>query len=220
MTFEPLTSISGAPSFHDAQLARLVRHEEDLLWAAADRLLRTEAASLEAGMIDRAPDAPHAIEAIEARHGACEVAEERLSYLRRLALRLVFPIAVAAAITHATSHERVTFTLIGIIASVVLALTFMCVEVAWNRKRERAALAVVGAGSYLVFHLRRVDALLDAQMNRERTAEIAHACTAARAAWRYLAGDLTVEWALANRDRIAAAHRAVAPAADLHLAYA
>jgi hypothetical protein len=192
----------------DAGLARLARHDQAVLWATADRVLSTEAiAKAEAATIGGSEADAETIERIEHRHGACESAENRLSHIGRLGFRLTLPAAAAAVITYVAADKRIAYGLGAVVATVLVVLGLLLAHVAWLRRRERAALGVVGADSYIVFHIRRMDELLAGQMNRQRLAEVAHARTAALAEWKHLAGDATVEWALANKDRIAAAER-------------
>jgi Holliday junction resolvase-like predicted endonuclease len=187
----------------DAGLSRLARHDQAVLWAAAERVLQTEAvAKAEAATLSGRNDDVASIERIEQRHGACESAENRLSHLGRLGFRLALPAAAAAAITYVAADKRIAYALGGVIAAVLVLLGLLLVHVALLRRREHKALATVGADSYIVFHIRRMDELLAGQMNRQKLAEVAHARTAALAEWKHLAGGATVEWALANKDRV------------------
>lgn len=201
----------------DAGLARLARHDQTVLWAAADRVLSTQAAARAEAASIATNDVPaEVIERIEQRHGACEAAENRLNQLGRTGFRLSLPAAAAGAITFAAADKRIAYALVAAVAGVLVVLGALLLRLAVLRRRERAALAEVEADSYIVFHIRRMDELLAGQMNRQRLAEVAHARKAALAEWKHLAGDASVEWALANKDRILAAQRRSATlAADM-----
>jgi hypothetical protein len=193
----------------DTEVERLARHDESVLWPAADRVLFTDAVvfvAAEAAVRGTAEEAD-VIEELEARHGARAAAEDRLALYARRSGRFVFAITAAAAIGYGIGNETITFALLGCVAAALLVVAVLALLVLRLRVREQAALKVVGARSYLIFHLRRVDALLDAQAHRQRLGEIANARVAARAEWQHLAGDATVQWALANRHRIRTAHR-------------
>jgi hypothetical protein len=192
----------------DAGLARLARHDQAILWAAADRVLASEAtAKAEAASLGGRNDDVAAIEKIEHRHSACESAENTLSRLGRLGFRAALPAAAAAVITYVAADQRIAMGLGAVVGAIFLVLGLLLLRVAWLRRREHAALDAVGADSYIVFHIRRMDELLAGQMNRQKLAEVAHARTASLAEWKHLAGDASVEWAVANKDRILAVQR-------------
>jgi ElaB/YqjD/DUF883 family membrane-anchored ribosome-binding protein len=192
----------------DAGLARLARHDQTVLWATAERVIATSAtAKAEAENMAVRDDDVSVIERIEARHASCESAENRLAKVSRLGFRLALPAAAAAAITFVTGKPQIAMGLGAAVGVILGVLLLLLVHVAILRKTERRALAAVDADSYIVFHIRRMDELLAGQMNRQRLAEVAHARTAALAEWKHLAGDITVEWAVENKDRVLAAQR-------------
>ena len=74
-------------------------------------------------------------------------------------------------------------------------------------RAEEKALEDAGANSYLGFQLQRVNGLLANDANRKALMDVAGARRAALAEWQQLAGDIPVEWALANREEIEEAAR-------------
>jgi hypothetical protein len=86
------------------------------------------------------------------------------------------------------------------------------------QRLERAALEAAGADTYLGFHLQRVNTILEGQEQRGRFAEAVEQHRKATTAWTDLVGDIDIEWALANRDRVTALAEgrdpAPAPVAD------
>jgi hypothetical protein len=193
-------------------IARLATVDDDVLWTTAERVRAAEAearAAAEAALDDADVD-PEIIETIEARSQATEVAEAHLSQLGRLGVRGGFLVLAAAGVDFATGHHRIALALLAVICVGLLTLAGMVLRVAQVRRRRRSALAVVGADSYTGFHLRRVSTLLDGESDRRRRAESAQARAGARAHWRHLAGDATVEWAMANRGLITEERRRLA----------
>jgi hypothetical protein len=75
------------------------------------------------------------------------------------------------------------------------------------RKAEAEALAEAGAQSYLGFHLQRVNGMLSSEQARKRLMAAAEDNRAASAAWRELAGDIPVDWAVEHHEEITAAAR-------------
>jgi hypothetical protein len=201
----------------DAGLARLARHDQTVLWSTAERVLSTEAtAKAEAVNMAARDDDSSLIDRIEAKHASCEAAESRLAKIARLGFMVGVPLAAAGAITYAAGKPQVAVLAGAFVSVVVVVLALLLAHVAVLRRAERKALAAVDAESYIVFHLRRMDELLAGTLNRQRLAEVAHARTAALAEWKYLAGDITVEWAMQNKDRVIAAQRRIATlAADV-----
>jgi ABC-type nitrate/sulfonate/bicarbonate transport system ATPase subunit len=72
---------------------------------------------------------------------------------------------------------------------------------------EEDALADAGAQTYLGFQLQRVNNLLGDDDSRRTLMGAAGHRRAALAVWQQLAGDVAVDWALANREEIQAAAR-------------
>ncbi len=74
-------------------------------------------------------------------------------------------------------------------------------------KAEERALAEAGANSYLGFQLQRVNGLLANDKSRKALMDVAGARRLALGDWQQLAGDIPVDWALANREEIEASAR-------------
>ena len=76
------------------------------------------------------------------------------------------------------------------------------------RKAEAEALADAGAQSYLGFHLQRVNGMLSSEPGPQAPHRASPKPTARLdAAWKELAGDVPVEWAIDHYEEIAAAAR-------------
>ena len=75
------------------------------------------------------------------------------------------------------------------------------------RTAEEAALADAGAQSYLGFHLQRVNSLLGSDQGRQRLIRAAEEHRQAAQRWHALAGEVDVNWAVANRAEITGAAR-------------
>src|SRR5690606_19129351 len=72
---------------------------------------------------------------------------------------------------------------------------------------EAVALKAAGAQSYLGFHLQRDNGLLAADQQRKRMMHAAEEHRESVAAWRHIAGDVEVSWAIEHRDAIDASAR-------------
>jgi hypothetical protein len=96
----------------------------------------------------------------------------------------------------------VLFALVALFASV---MTRNHKEAA--RCAEEEALTAAGAQSYLGFHLQRVNGMLSSEAARKRLMAAAEDHRHAVDAWRRLAGDVPVEWAIEHHEEIAAAAR-------------
>jgi hypothetical protein len=89
-----------------------------------------------------------------------------------------------------------------------VALLTTLLSIVFRRRVEKArvaeeeALAKAGKQSYIGFQLQRVDRMLDGQKGLTRVAEASEEHRVALAAWQALAGDITTDWALHNREAI------------------
>ena len=94
------------------------------------------------------------------------------------------------------------------IAAVSVAASLMArARVGRAAKAEERALSEAGATSYLGFQLQRVNGLLANDTTRKTLMDVAGARRQALAEWQQLAGDIPVDWAIANRDEIQEASR-------------
>ena len=198
-----------AASSHRGQAVEvLAALDQRRVWAAADALRRAEGdLTSEAEAIGSAPEDAAMIEEVEARHIAVE--RGRRPVRARPAGAPSASAAPAPALTIPGGERG----------------RGRRVPVRRHRPRRRGRLAPGprqrrpggprrGAGargrrrpSYLGFQLQRVNGLLANDANRKALMDVAGARRAALADWQQLAGDIPVEWALANREEIEEAAR-------------
>lgn len=194
---------------HGAQLIRqLAEADQSQLWATAERLLTADAAlQAEAEALGSAPEDAEIIERVERRHHAFEAAQARHEQIRRLTL------GVSGGATVGTAGAVVLGLDTVAIGIVLVALLSMLASVVTRSRAERAraaeeeALSDAGAQSYLGFHLQRVNGMLSSEAARKRLMAVADDYRSAGDAWRALAGDVPVDWALEHHEEIAAAAR-------------
>jgi ABC-type multidrug transport system fused ATPase/permease subunit len=202
-----------------AYIQQLARIEQNELWAAAealviaDRRLEEEADAVGSNVEDA-----EVIERIERHHEQFERSQAESEKVRRvtfLAAGFAALLAVPAA------------ALIGTLAVVPLglvALAAVATSIVYWRRMERAraaeeeALADAGAQSYLGFHLQRVNSLLSSDLGRQRLIRAAEEHRQAAQRWHALAGDVDVNWAIANRAEITSSGDQTAAAAHAVLA--
>jgi len=176
------------------------------LWNAAERL-REATANLESEADDMGSSVEdaEAVSRIEERHAEFERAQEQSERVRRVNF-LVAGLAALLAIP-ATGVMGVP----GLVLPALIAFAAVVVSIVYWRRVESAsaaeaeALAAAGAQSYLGFHLQRVNGLLGSDAKRRRLLEASERHRDAQARWAVLAGNVTVEWAMANRAEVMAA---------------
>lgn len=192
---------------HGSQLVRrLASADQGRLWAAAEALLATgRALDAEAEALGSAPEDAEIIERVEQRHERFEAAQARHERIRRLTLGIsgAATLGTAGAIALGLDQVAIGIVLVALLAMLASVFTRSRQEAA--RVAEAEALEAAGAQSYLGFHLQRVNGMLSSQAARRRLMAAADANRRAAAAWRALAGDVPVEWALDHHDEIAAA---------------
>jgi hypothetical protein len=177
------------------------------VWATADALRQAEGdLTSESEAIGSAPEDAAMIEEVEARHIAVEEAAERFErtrkrtfYIGGACAALTIPGVVLAG---ATGFLFVAIALVSVAASLLARA-----KVGRASRAEEKALEDAGAHSYLGFQLQRVNGLLANDANRKALMDVAGARRAALADWQQLAGDIPVEWALANRQEVEEAAR-------------
>ena len=188
-------------------LSRLARCDQPELWRSAERLqttdefLRGESVAIGGSGADA-----DIIERVEARHARFEAAQAHLEKARHFGVFTAAACALGGVPTY-LMNRTAALGFFGM-AAITLVLGIVMRHRKTSAERlERAALASAGAESYIGFHIQRMNELLDQQANRKRLAEAAAAHRAAQEEWSGFAGEATVDWALANRERILAAHR-------------
>ncbi len=197
-----------AASSHRGQAVEVLASlDQRRVWTAADALRRAEVdLTSESEAIGSAPEDAAMIEEVEARHTALEAAADRFERTRRR--------------TFLISGASAGLTIPGVVLAGVTGLLLLLVAVAAvgaslraragvgrAARAEERALADAGANSYLGFQLQRVNGLLGDDVNRKALMDVAGARRAALAEWQQVAGDIPVEWAVANRHEIEEAAR-------------
>lgn len=194
---------------HGAQLIRrLAEADQATLWATADAVLASESAlQAEAETLGSAPEDAEIIERVEEHHRRFEAAQAGHERIRRMTL------GVSACATVGTAGALLT-GLGGVAIGIVLValLSMLCSVVTRSRAEaaraaENEALAEAGAQSYLGFHLQRLNGMLSSEAARRQLMAAADRSRKAGAAWRELAGEVPVAWALDHHEEIAAAAR-------------
>ena len=195
----------AASSRGDALVEQLAIADQMTLWKVAaqlqqsDAVLKTEAEFIGASV----EDAP-IIEQIEQRHQEFEAAQSHHESIRHHGIF----VGGACAIGAIPAYLMVVWTALGFVG---VAAAFTAFSIMTRRRMEHAkeleveALSMAGAESYIGFHIRRMNELLEGQQNRERIAGAARAHREASEAWKEIAGEITLEWALTNQDKVKAA---------------
>lgn len=193
-------------SLGDSLINRLAALDQDRLWAAADRVREADASLKDAaeGVGAAVEDAP-IIEEIERRHQAFEKAQHRHESFRHHTIFTGGACAIAAIPAYFIRwYTALPFLLVAAITTAMSVIYRRRLEQA--REAEREALTAAGAETYLGFHLERINQMLSDQGDRQRIADAAVEHREATEAWKALAGeDAAVDWAVASRERIAAA---------------
>lgn len=187
---------------------QLARIEQNELWSAAEALvIATRRLEEEADAVGSSVEDAEVIERIEHHHEKFERSQAESEKVRRLTF-LSAGIAALIAVPAAAVIGPLAVAPLAVvaIAAVVVSIVY------WRRLEaariaEEAALAAAGAQSYLGFHLQRVNSLLSSDLGRQRLIRAAEEHRQASQRWHALAGDVDVEWAVANRSEITGAAR-------------
>ena len=189
------------------RINRLADVDQRLLWSAAARVQITdeELQSLNAD-IDLSSEDADIVSVVEKRHQTLESATEELVRLRRRAA-MVAGISVAAALPvwYFDPAKALPVMAIGLI-TVLLTFVYQARAKA-AQMAERKALAQAGADSYLSFVVQRVDGMFSGTEQRKRLTAVADDHRTAAVRWTQIAGDVSVEWAIAHHDEIQATAR-------------
>lgn len=191
----------------DERVNRLADVDQRLLWSAAARVQITDEELLSLNSdIDLASEDADIVSVVEKRHQSVETATEELVRLRRRAA-IVAAISLAAALPvwYFEPSKALPVLAIGLITVVLTFLYRARVEAA--QMAERKALAQAGADSYLSFVVQRVDGMFSGTEQRKRLTAVADDHRTAAVRWTQIAGDVSVEWAIAHHDDIQATAR-------------
>lgn len=197
----------AADTERDEIVNRLAEIDQTELWSCAARVRITddELQALNDGIELSAEDAEQ-VSVIERRHQSLEAALIQHRQLRRHTA-LVSAASLGAAVPVALIEPMMATPILAI-GLVTILLTFIYrARVEAAERSERAALADAGADSYLGFVVQRVDGMFSGTEQRRRLVAVAEDHRNAAVRWTRLAGDVSVEWALAHHDDIEATAR-------------
>lgn len=191
-----------------AYIQQLARIEQNELWTAAEALVIADRRmEEEADAVGSSVEDAEVIERIEHHHEQFErtqVDNEKVRRMTFLAAGFAALLAVPAAALIGT-FAVIPLGLVALAAVAVSIVYWQRMEKA--RTAEEAALADAGAQSYLGFHLQRVNSLLGSDQGRQRLIRAAEEHRQAAQRWHALAGEVDVNWAVANRAEITGAAR-------------
>ncbi len=188
----------------DPVVKRLGELDQAALWSAAATVRVTEDAldALQSRLAADGED-PDVVARVERQHHEVEATLRQQRRLRRAPLWVAVG-ATSAAVAAAAGESGLTIPLLVLAAGALVATIVAWARVAKAQRAERAALAEAGAGSYLGFVVKRVDGMFTDSVQRRRLLAVADDHRAASVRWTRLAGDVTVEWAMAHHDEIEA----------------
>lgn len=191
-----------------AYIQQLARIEQNELWSAAEALVIADRRmEEEADAVGSSVEDAEVIERIERHHEQFErtqIDNEKVRRMTFLAAGFAALLAVPAAALIGT-FAVIPLGLVALAAVAVSIVYWQRMEKA--RTAEEAALADAGAQSYLGFHLQRVNSLLGSDQGRQRLIRAAEEHRQAAQRWHALAGEVDVNWAVANRAEITGAAR-------------
>lgn len=177
------------------------------VWEAAEALRHAEGdLTTEAEAIGSAPEDAAMIDEVETRHNAVEQAANHLERTRKRTFWIGGASAVAT-VPGVMLAGPGGLLFAAVAAASVAASLLARAQLARAAKAEEKALAEAGAHSYLGFQLQRVNGLLANDANRKALRDVADSRRRALEIWQQIAGDIPVDWALANREEIQAASR-------------
>jgi hypothetical protein len=191
----------------DGVIRRLSQIDQTELWSTAARVRITQDEMRAIGEESRANEHDaELIARIERHHHSLEAALEQHRLLRRDA-SMVCATALLAAVPVSLVRPGMAVPILAIgLVTVLLAFVFRArVEAA--QRMEQSALADAGVESYLGYVVGRVNDMMDDTEARRRRLAVAEDHRAAAMRWTRVAGDVSVEWALAHHEEIETAAR-------------
>ena len=197
----------AARAHRNDDVVRLAELDQTSLWSAAARVRITddELQSVATEEADTVAD-PDVIDRIERRHHQSEQAVLLFRRMQREAA-LVCGATLVGAIAVLTVSTSLAFPLLAIAVAAALFATALRTRAAAAERSEASALADAGAGSYLDFMVARVDHMMQGTDTQRRRTAVAEDHRNAAVAWTHIAGDVSVEWALAHHEQIESAAR-------------
>lgn len=178
----------------------LARLDQAALWAANGRALETSA-RVEAESVALGDSNGAIAEQIERQHGEVVEAEQQIENAKRPAMLTGGGGAVAGVLAAAVAPVAAPVVVAGGAVAAGWMLLKPKRRLAKAQEAEGQALAQVGASTYLSFHLRRVDAILDPGA-RERLELAVLEQRGAMAAWAEVAPGIDPWTAASVRDEV------------------
>lgn len=196
-----------ADSHRDEIITRLAEVDQTSLWSAAARVRITddELQALKVG-IDTTKEDAELVARIERRHQSLEAAFEQHTRLRQRAAA-VCGTSLLCALPVGLVNPTMAVPILAIGLLTVLLTFVYRARIETAQRSEQSALADAGANSYLGFIVQRVNGMFDDSEARRRLVSVAEDHRNAAVQWTRLAGDVSVEWALAHHAEIDAAAR-------------
>ena len=191
----------------DDVVKRLSEIDQTELWSTAARVRITEDELKAIGEDTRASEEDAELVArIEHHHSSLEAALDQHRRLRRDA-SMVCAASLIAALPVALIRPGLAVPILAIgLVTVLMAFMFRA-RVEAVQRMEQSALNDAGVDSYLGYVVGRVNNMMDDTDARRRRAAVAEDHRAAAMRWTRVAGDVSVEWALAHHEEIETAAR-------------
>ncbi len=190
----------------DAHIARLSCIPQPALWSAAARVQVTQAEfqALNDEIAANDDRDSQVVADVEKRHQTVEAAVGRQQQIETHLVRLAM-FSLIAAVALSMRSRDLGLVLVCIAAASAAIALFLRGKVEDARRREDAAVATAGGSSYLGFVVAQVNGLMEDTAKRRRLAGVATDHRNAAIAWTRLAGDVTIDWALAHQAEVEAA---------------
>ena len=193
----------------DKLIQRLARVDQNELWVAAEALvIAHRRLEEEADAVGSSVEDAEVIERIEERHEAFEKSQADAEQVRR-ATFLIAGFAALLSRAHGAAGRHRTGSSRWPRSPRSPCWCRWSTGAATNGPGppRRPRCPRPGAQSYLGFHLQRVNSLLSSDLGRQRLIKAAEEHRDAAQRWHALAGDIDVNWAVANRAEITGAAR-------------
>lgn len=189
----------------DSMITQLAAVDQSVLWATAERLQVTEEAVERIGAESGTAITDIAlVDAVEQRHAELVKATESYERIRLISLTIA-DVGAIAGLALVVRDGLVGLPLILLAAMGAFLGLYYRRQVNAATAAEREVLSATGAEDYASFHLERVSALLDGDVERRRFMQAVTDHRHAEDDWTDLAGDVPVSFALQHREQIRAA---------------
>lgn len=190
----------------DDIVKRLSEIDQTELWSTAARVRITEDELKALGDERSAQEDADLVARIERHHHGLEEALEQHRKLRRDA-SMVCAASLMAALPVGLIRPGLAIPILAIgLITILMAFMFRA-RVEAVQRLEQNALADAGVDSYLGYVVGRVNEMMDDTEARRRRLALAEDHRAAAVRWTRVAGDISVEWALAHHEEIETAAR-------------